>query len=129
IAVCVALQEVDPPRLGYPVEGCEGLPAPPHDLGRRNMVAGFAWAATVVNMRHPIVMETILKYQGEAFADNGAFSNGVTSSMIMRYDTSPDDPNIDRFINYRPRSSDAKLLRLWDRLVKEPCERAVQEVY
>ena len=151
-AVDEALSAVDPDSVGYAWRGAgravyfsadDFIPGwdtpwrvvkacqqePPHDLGRRNMVAGFAWAATVVNMRHPIVMETILKYHGEEFAATDAFSNGVISSMIMRYDTSPDDPNIDRFINYRPRSSDPKLIQLWDRLVKEPCQRAVQDYY
>ena len=102
---------------------------PSSDLGRRNMIAGFAWAATVVNMRQPVIMETILKYHGEEFAGNDAFSNGLMSTMIMRYDTTPDDPSIPRFLNYRPASSEPRIIQLWDRLVKEPCERALREYY
>ncbi len=105
------------------VESCRQ--DPPDEQGRRNMVAGFAWASTVVNMRHPAIMETILKYHGEEFSENDAFSNGVMSAMIMRYDTSPDDPYIDRFCLYRPASSDPKLLKLWGSLVQEPCDRAL----
>jgi hypothetical protein len=102
---------------------------PPHDLGRRNMLAGFAWAVTVVNMRHPVVMETLLKYHGKEFAQGDAFSNGVMCSMIMRYDTTPDDPYIDRFCKYRPASPDPQLIQRWDSLVKAPCERALQNYY
>jgi hypothetical protein len=102
---------------------------PPHDVGRHNMLAGFAWAVTVVNMRHPMIMETLLKYHGEEFAEQDAFTNGVISSMIMRYDTTPDDPNIDRFCKYRPVSSDPKITDFWDRLVGGPCDRALREIY
>ena len=101
----------------------------PHELGRRNMVAGFAWAVTLVNMRYPVIMETVLKYHGEEFSRDDAFSNGVMSSIIMRYDITPDDPHIDLFLKYRPAGSDAKLVGLWDRLIKEPCDRALRVCY
>lgn len=32
---------------------------PPHELGRRNALAGVAWAATLVNLRHPEVVESL----------------------------------------------------------------------
>ena len=70
---------------------------PPHDLGRRSAVAGFAWAVTLVNMRFPIIMETLLQYHGDEFLQDDAFANGVTSSLVMRYDISPDDPTIRAF--------------------------------
>ena len=101
----------------------------PHELGRRNMVAGLAWAITLVNMRYPLIMETVLKYHGEEFLRDDAFSSGVMSSIIMRYDITPDDPHIDLFLKYRPAGSDAKLVGLWDRLIKGPCERAMQVSY
>jgi len=100
-----------------------------HELGRRNMLAGLAWAVTVVNMGHPVIMETFLKYHGEEFAKDEAFSNGVMCSMIMRHDTTPEDPYIARFCNYRPVSSDPKLIHHWDTLVKAPSERALQDFY
>jgi len=96
---------------------------PPHELGRSNAIAGFAWAITLVNMRFPIIMETLLKYHGEELLQGDAFSNGVMSSLIMRYDISPDDPHIRAFHQYRP--SDPKLAQLWDRLVKGPCDLAL----
>ena len=100
---------------------------PPHDLGRRNAVAGFAWAVTLVNMRFPIIMETLLKYHGEEFLQDDAFANGVMSSVIMRYDISPDDPTIQAFQQYRP--ADPKLAELWDRLVKGPCDLALNRYH
>jgi hypothetical protein len=109
------------------VEMCYSEPA--DELGRRSMVSGFAWAATVVNMRNPVVVETMLKYHGDRFAENDAFANGVMCSMIMRYDTSPDDPYIEKYLAYQPDSPDAKVKKLWDRLIKEPCQLALREYY
>ena len=100
---------------------------PPHEMGRRNAIAGFAWAMTVVNMRSPIIMETVLKYHGEEFLQDDAFPNGVMSSLIMRHDITPDDPVVDAFGQYRP--SDPKLGRLWDRLVKGPFDVALNRYY
>ena len=102
---------------------------PQDDLRRRSMLSGFAWAVTVVNMRQPVIMETLLKYHGEEFAENDAFSNGVMSSMMMRYDTTPDDPDIDRFRNYQPSSNDPNVIERWNHLVKEPCEKALEGFY
>jgi hypothetical protein len=151
-AVHRALAEVDPDSVGYLFRGAgravyfsapNFIPGwrtpwramaltqqePSDEQGRRNMRAGFAWASTVVNMRHPIIMETILKHHGAELSADDAFSNGVMSSLMMRYDTSPDDPYVERFCNYRPASSDAKVVEWWNRLVKGPAEKALQEYY
>jgi len=102
---------------------------PPHLLGRNNMFAGFAWAVTLVNMPTPLIMETVLKYHGEQleteYEDGKAFANGVASSVLMRYDTSPNDPNLTPFWNHRPARSNSKLNGLWERLVKTPIERSL----
>jgi hypothetical protein len=102
---------------------------PPHDVGRRNMTAGFAWALTLVNMRTPIVMETMLKYHGEEFAKDDAFSNGVMSAIVMRYDTAPDDPNLEPFCNYEPVGTEPRMKQLWEQLVAEPCRKAMHEYH
>ena len=78
-------------------------------------------------MRFPIIMETLLKYHGEEFLQDDAFANGVMSSVIMRYDISPDDPTIQAFHQYRP--TDSKLAELWDRLVKTPCDLALNRYH
>ncbi len=101
----------------------------PHEMARNNLRAGVAWATTVVNMRHPAIMETVLTYQGETDPDRDMFINGMTSSMIMRYDTSPDDPYIQNFINHVPDSSNGWLVKLWLRDVKEPNLAAIHDIY
>ena len=48
----------------------------PHEIGRQNIISGLAWAITLVNMRHPAVMERLItEHQGEL--DKDAFANGV----------------------------------------------------
>jgi hypothetical protein len=101
----------------------------PHETARRNLRAGVAWPTTIVNMRHPEVMETVLLYQGDHDPDRELFVNGLTSSMVMRYDTSPDDPCIRSFIDHRPDPRNELLCRLWKRDVKEPCEMAINEIH
>ena len=101
----------------------------PHDLARRNILAGVAWALTVVNMRHPIVMETFLRHHGDLAAENDAFSNGVTSALLMRYDTTREDAWIRPFVNHAPRGGDAAMANLWRTVITAPGERALGTTY
>jgi hypothetical protein len=101
----------------------------PHETARRNLRAGVAWPTTIVNMRHPQIMESVLLHQGENDPDRELFVNGVVSSMTMRYDTSPDDPYITSFINHRPDPRNQLLCRLWQRDIKEPCEMAINDIH
>jgi hypothetical protein len=100
----------------------------PHETARRNLRAGIAWATTVVNMRNPEIMETVLRYQGESDPEREEFVNGVQCSMIMRYDTSPDDPYIRSFIDHVP-SGDTGLAKLWERDIRKTCDLAVSKVH
>lgn len=101
----------------------------PHDLGRLNAWAGTTWAITLVNMRHPEVMSWLLAEHGEKLSQDEAFANGVGSSLTMRYDTSPDDPNIASFRAHRPDGSNGDLGGLWDRLVRHPANQAVDRYH
>jgi hypothetical protein len=99
----------------------------PHDLARRNILSGLAWAITVVNMRHPIVMETFLRHHGEPAAKEDAFVNGVTSAMLMRYDTTREDAYIGPFLSHTPK--DEALASAWRTVITAPCERALGQTY
>jgi hypothetical protein len=117
------------PGLSSPwpaVDMCDRLA--PHDLARENMVAGVAWGMTMVNLKQPVVLEALLHKHG-GFADGSAFSNGVASSIIMRKDTTPDEEHIAAFVKYEPATSDASLEALWDRVVRQPVRKALDEHY
>ena len=100
----------------------------PHDLAYRNALSGLAWALTVVNMRHPAVMEAFLRHHAELASANDAFVNGVTSSLMMRYDTTRDDGRIAPFIHHAPRGDEAAV-PTWRSLITAPCEHALRVTY
>ena len=117
------------PSLNAPWRAIRRLPAEaPHDLAYRNALAGLAWALTVVNMRHPSVMEAFLRHHADLAASNDAFTNGVTSSLMMRYDTTRDDGRIAPFIHHEPRG-DAAIVEAWRSLITAPCEQALRVTY
>lgn len=99
----------------------------PHDLARRNILAGVGWALSVVNMRHPIVMETFLRHHAGLARANDAFTNGVISSLMMRYDTTRDDAHISPYIHYEP--ADAEVASAWRTIIAVPCELALRKTY
>jgi hypothetical protein len=99
----------------------------PHDLAYRNALSGLSWAITVVNMRNPEVMEAFLRHHGTLLAQHDAFANGVTSSLMMRYDTTRDDANIDPFIYHE--AADPAVAPWWRTLITAPCEKALQTTY
>jgi hypothetical protein len=99
----------------------------PHPLAYRNALSGLSWAITVVNMRHPIVMEAFLRHHADLARANDAFGNGVTSSLMMRYDTTRDDARIAPFIHNRP--SDPAVAVAWQSLITVPCAEALRVTY
>jgi len=99
----------------------------PHDLARRNVLAGLAWAITVVNMRHPVVMETFLRHHSDLAWANDAFTNGAISSLMMRYDTTRDDSRISTFVAHQP--ADSGVAAAWRALIATPGEHALRVTY
>jgi hypothetical protein len=146
-----ALRKVAPEVLGYfwhgagrsqffqPINFLPGSDFPqfgmaaalaPDEPGRLSAVAGAAWAYTLVNQRDPQMMaELLIDPHGDELAQSGAFANGVASSIMMRYDTTPQADFIEPFIDYRPGGSNRRLARLWDQLVRIPAETALAVYY
>src|SRR5262249_16879385 len=52
-----------------------------------NAMAGLSWAVTMVNLRQPAIMENVVRSNADEGPLAGGFTNGVTSSLIMRIDT------------------------------------------
>jgi hypothetical protein len=102
---------------------------PRHELGKRNALAGLAWAMTLVNIRHPEILEGFLKHHGSQLDDSDAFINGVSSSVVIWRDSTVDDPYLKAFCRYQPDSSDSTLVERWERMVRRPCVRALESVY
>ena len=97
----------------------------PDDAARRNAIGGLAWGVTMVNIRHPEVIADWLKHYGEHLAIEEGFTNGVTSAIIMRYDTTPDETLAGNFFRYQPSNKEKQLVEWWKNNVAQPCEDAL----
>ena len=93
------------------------------------LLSGTAWALTIVNMTHPEVMEWVLAHDADYFNGSPAFLNGVMSSVIMRYDTTPDDPLIQQFMNHQPNSRNRAIADLWRSTIYQAMETAINSIY
>lgn len=96
---------------------------------RQSAMAGLAWALTLVNMRQPAIMQHALPSYTQDASLVQAFANGVASSIIMRHDTTPEDPLVASFLQYPPDPSNPRLAEAWMRNVSEPGQRGLQEFY
>jgi len=97
--------------------------------GLTNAMAGLAWAATLVNMRQPAVMEGVLRsylYRSE-LAD--AFAYGVSTSIMMREDTTPGKEFVKAFYEYQPDSIDRRLVITWNKRVSGPAKHVLRSYY
>jgi hypothetical protein len=102
----------------------------PDELARLNAFAGLAWAFVLVNQRQPsVLVDVLLRRHGRELARDGAFANGVASSVIMRFDTTPGAPFIANFCGYQPALEDRQLAEVWDGLVRIPCRQALERFY
>jgi hypothetical protein len=64
----------------------------PHELARRNLRAGLAWAWTLVNMRQPWILAELLRRHCTTPDETDAFINGLASAVIVAADITPNDP-------------------------------------
>ncbi len=101
----------------------------PHELARMNLLAGLTWAVTLVNMRQPEILASLLKTLAPEPARDAALSNGVVSALIMGIDTTPDDIYIAELCRYRPAPADPTFARRWDQLVAQPVIDAMNRYY
>jgi hypothetical protein len=91
--------------------------------------AGTTWAMTLVNMRQPEIVEGVLKNYLSGSRFQQGFVNGVSCCIVMRQDTTPDEPFVSTFYRYRPDASDPQVHELWDRCVYKPASDALNSYY
>jgi hypothetical protein len=98
---------------------------PPHDAGRRNAIAGLAWAMTLVNVRSPEVAAASLASHGEGSGAAEAVANGASSALIVWRQWAGSDALLARFLAYRPAGVSGTIgARRWRRVV-DRCEAAL----
>lgn len=102
---------------------------PPHELGRRNALSGAVWAMVLVNLCEPEVIENCLTYCDKVKFDYEAFANGVSSAVVIWRDSTEDSAQLEALCRHQPDPSRPEVAECWDRLVRIPCRRALDEYY
>lgn len=94
---------------------------PRHDLGRLNAIAGLAWALTLVNVRHPVVLERFLCRHDVNTDEAAAFADGVATAAIVWRHWAPATPYVEALARHTPNHGDERLAARWQALVRGPC--------
>jgi hypothetical protein len=114
------------------VEICRREPLEAHH--RLDALAGFCFASTMINLRHPELVARLLPYLGPGEVE--ALASGVAGALLTRHHTSPDQPGVRVFL--RPLAGDltgrgagpaADLAGLWEEAVRKPCLAALDHAY
>lgn len=128
-ALCLLPENMWPGR-SFPCRAVEmAAKEAPHELGYLNVFSGLGWPLTLVNIREPRILEYVLKYHRDRLLENDAFSNGVSSAIVLLLESIRDRTLIDSFLDHKPGSSFPGLLEAWDKLIKTPCKRALKDFY
>jgi hypothetical protein len=99
---------------------------PPHVAARRNTLAGFVWALTLVNLPQPEILALFLKHHRGVLCEGDAFRNGLTSSILVWMECAPEDATAYRFIEHCPEPGDQDLCHLWTEEVTRPCSELLR---
>lgn len=93
------------------------------EVSRHNLLAGLAAGMMIVNMKTPMILESIIKERISRLSskDAEAFAQGVACSMVMRLDTTPNEDSALRFIDHRPAPDVAVL---WEKIAARPSRLA-----
>jgi len=95
---------------------------------RLSVLSGLTWAFTLVNMRHPEIVETALHSLDNDSLLGKAFSNGICSCILMRTDTTPGEEFVSAFYQHRPSRQTADL-SAWERQISGPANTGVRDYY
>jgi hypothetical protein len=98
---------------------------PPHDLGRGNALAGLVQALTLVNIRHPEIIATFLKYHGTELTQCDAIGDGLRSALVVWHNASPCDPYLHALRMHVPPRATTTLLELWNKHVTQSCDQVL----
>jgi hypothetical protein len=107
-------------------ERCRREPPAEHRL---DALAGLSFAAAMVNLRHPEIVERLLAGLGGHAAETAAFTHGVAACLVARRHTTPEDPAVGTFLDYRPAGAERWRNDLWERLVRSPCSDCLERLY
>jgi hypothetical protein len=113
-----------PPARSAPWAGLGAcLEEPPAERGRNNAAAGFSWAVTLVNLRHPCVVEAFLAHHAELDRPGDPVAQGVASALLLWHEASGGSKELRSFVRHTPAS---QRRAVWQRVVRAPFEEALR---
>lgn len=95
---------------------------PTSESGRANAVAGLAWAITLINVRHPEVLETFLS-TNHPDLHSDAFANGVNSALIVWSDWAPDSTYAEDLFDHVRKTKLHSFVEAFRRQICVNCDR------
>lgn len=110
--------------IGQAAAAC--LEEAPDAESRRDALSGLFYAAAMVSLERPAVLERLLLHAGESPAAAAAFTSGVSACLVARHHTLPGDPAVAGLLQHRPDPARPWLAELWQRQVKRPGEEALR---
>lgn len=99
---------------------------PPDDAARADALDGLFFAAAMVNLRHPRVLEEVVAAAGDRAEEEDPVAGGIAACAIARRWTTPGDPALPALLAHRP---DPRRAGLWERRVRGPVERGLAVYY
>lgn len=113
---------------GWPAFGA-ALSEAPDELARRNTVAGLAWALTLVNVRHPEVVERRLRVlEGRAWAAPWV-AHGVAAALALWRIATGDDGTLEAFLAHRREGSGEAANGTWLGQVVDPVRAGLERLF
>lgn len=88
---------------------------PPDDTAQRNARAGVTWAFTIVNIRQPKIAANLLRHKADRVTEEGAFTNGVQSTLVMAGDMVPGHKYVADFCEFQPDADEKAVADAWNR--------------
>ena len=99
----------------------------PHEVARQNVIAGFAWALALVNIRHPAIVASFLTLEGGNMDIQDDIVNGFCSALLVWRNSQPDEQPLHDFVEYEPGAVAGRASQLWNACVREPWGRISQK--
>jgi hypothetical protein len=104
---------------------------PPERCFRLDALAGFCFASTMINLRHPELVARLLPHLEPGEAE--AVASGVAAALMTRHHTCPYELGVRAFLRpiAEPGAGTAGggLAGAWEGLVRGPCEEALVRAY
>ena len=97
----------------------------PNERAFKILKAGISWPTNIVNMRSPEIFEDLIRRKGAEEEKEGTIAHGVAASTTMAMDITPNHPVVKAYLEYEPKSTDANVRRLWEKLVRDQVRKAV----